>query len=109
VETRPLHAVAIPLIAIAVVHGTDKRRAAATLSAATIIAVLAILPAGAPLVAGPILAVLAVLARVLRAKIPSASPGLAITLPLRILRLVQSFIHSYTCELLIYLPDFQTW
>jgi hypothetical protein len=80
------------------------------LSAATIIAVLSVLTAGTALVAGSILVVLAVLARVLRAKVPSAAPGLAIALTLRILRwLVQSFIHSYTCELLIYLPDFQMW
>jgi hypothetical protein len=99
VETRSLHAVAVALVAIAMVHWPHKARSAAPLSTATIVAVLAILPAGTALVAGSILVVLAVLARVLRAKVPSASPGLAITLPLRILRLVQSFIHSYTCEL----------
>jgi hypothetical protein len=69
------------------------------LSPAAVIAVLAVLPTGAALVAGPILAILVILALILRAKVPSASPGLAIALTLRILRLVQSFIHSYTCEL----------
>jgi hypothetical protein len=93
------------------VHGTHKAGSAAPLSAsATIVAVLSVLTAGTALMAGSILVILAVLARVLRAKIPSASPGLAVALTLRILRwLVQSFIHSYTCELLIYLPDFQVW
>jgi hypothetical protein len=93
-----------------VVHGANKTRSAAPLPSATIVAVLPVLTAGTPLMAGSILVVLTVLALVLRAKIPSASPGLAVALTLRILRwLVQSFIHSYTCELLIYLPDFQMW
>jgi hypothetical protein len=35
----------------------------------------------------------------LRAKVPSPPPRLAIARVVRILRLVQSFIHSYTCEL----------
>jgi hypothetical protein len=103
VETRSLHGVAIALVAIAMVHWPHKARSAAPLSAtAAIVAVLAILPAGATLIAGPILAVLAVLAvlaGVLRAKIPSPPPRLTIARVLRILRLVQSFIHSYTCEL----------
>jgi len=99
VEPRSLHAVAISLIAIAVVHRADKTRPAATLSTPAIVAVLAVLAAGTSLVAGSILAILVVLTLILRAKVPSASPGLAITLTLRILRLVQSFIHSYTCEL----------
>ena len=98
-EARSLHAVSIALIAIAMVHGADKTRPTATLSAAAIIAILAVLTAGTSLVAGAILVVLVILALILRAKIAPASPGLAISLTLRILRLVQSFIHSYTCEL----------
>jgi hypothetical protein len=84
------------------VHGANKTRASTPLSTAAIVAVLAVLPAGASMVAGSVLAilvVLAILALILGAKIPSASPGLAVALTLRILRLVQSFIHSYTCEL----------
>jgi hypothetical protein len=85
------------------VHWPYKARSAAPLSAtAAIVAVLAILPAGASLVAGAVLAILAVLAvlailaGVLRAKVPSPPPRLTIARVLRILRLVQSFIHSYT-------------
>jgi hypothetical protein len=87
-KARSLSAGAVALIAIAVVHGSDKSRPTATTTAllpAAIATVAAVLSARASLIAG------AVLAWVLRAKITSASPRLAIA---RLLRLIQSFIHS---------------
>jgi hypothetical protein len=65
VEPRSLHAVAIALIAIAVVHGANKTRSATPLSATAIVTVVAVLSTLPALVAGSILAVLAVLALIL--------------------------------------------
>jgi len=83
------------------VHGPDKCGATATALAA-ITTVLAVLSAALPSLPW------AMLALVLSAKVTSASPRLAIAW---VLRLVQSFIHSYTCELWFYPPDVQgaTW
>jgi len=100
VEARSLTARTITLIAVAMVHGADKCGATATALAAiiTVLAVLSALPS----------LPWTLLALVLSAKVTSASPRLAIAW---VLRLVQSFIHSYTCELWFYPPDVQgaTW
>jgi hypothetical protein len=64
---------------------------------AAIVAILAVLPAMASVIAGAVLAALGVLPLVLSTKVASAPPRLTIARILRrILRLVQSFIHSYT-------------
>ena len=93
-EPGALLAVAIALAAVTVVHWTHKCRSAAAW--ASIVPILAVLTARAalPLIAGTILSL--ILPLIWSAKIAPASPRFAIA---RVLRLVQSFIHSYTCKL----------
>jgi hypothetical protein len=97
VEPSALAAVAIPLIAVAMVHGADEGWTASGSTAA----VLAVLPAttttaSLPSLVGSVLVLLAA------AKAASATPRFPIA---RVLRLVQSIIHSITCELWFYPPD----
>ena len=93
VEARTLLAGAVALIPVAMVHGADKSRSATALAAIT--PVLPVLATLSTVTTG------SVLAAVLASKITSAAPRL--TVVARLLRLVHSFIHSYTCELLVYL------
>jgi hypothetical protein len=88
-EAGPLLAGAIALIAIAMVHRTDKGAPAPAL--ATLAPVLAVLPPAAALAALMVVWII-LLAPILAAEIASASPRLAIVA--RLLRLVHSFIHS---------------
>jgi hypothetical protein len=91
VEACALLAGAIALAAVAVVHGTHKSRsAAAALSALPTVLPVRTSAALASLIVRSILALGAT-------KITSAAPRL--TVVARLLRLVYSFIHSYTCEL----------
>jgi hypothetical protein len=77
------------------VHGTDEGWTASGSSTAAVLAVLSTTTASWPSLAGSVLVLLA-------AKAASAAPRFPIA---RVLRLVQSIIHSITCELWFYPPD----
>ncbi len=92
-EASTLAAGAIPLVTVAMVHGADEGWTASG-STPAVLAVLST-TASLPSLVGSVLVLLA-------AEAASAAPRFPIA---RVLRLVQSIIHSITCELWFYPPD----